>query len=84
MCISNRGSNRGWADIQGKALSLFQSQLGVKQGDTLSPLVFNLFISDFESCLDDLCCPVELNGKKTLCLMFADDVVVISQSRFGL
>ena len=25
MCIFNRGSNRGWADIQGKPLLLFQS-----------------------------------------------------------
>ena len=27
MCIFNRGSNRGWADIQGKELLLFGSNL---------------------------------------------------------
>ncbi len=70
---------------QGSLISnKFQSLLGVKQGDTLSPLLFNLYTSDFENSLDDLCCPVELDGKKIPCLMFADDVVLISRSRFGL
>ncbi len=70
---------------QGNLISnKFQSHLGVKQGDTMSPLLFNLYTSDFENSLDDLCCPVELDGKKVPCLMFADDLVLISRSRFGL
>ncbi len=37
MCIFNRGSDRGWADIQGKPLLLFESWTRLSAGpDSLS------------------------------------------------
>ena len=36
----------------------FPSQLGVVQGDNLSPSLFNVFINDIPKCFDSLCMPV--------------------------
>ena len=60
------------------------SNSGVKQGCVLSPLLFNLFLHDFPDIFDDGCDAVLCGTLKMNCLMFADDLVLFSESAPGL
>ena len=46
--------------------------------------MFNLYLSDLPSIFDESCDPVDLFGSKLGCLMFADDLVILSESSKGL
>ena len=61
------------------------SNVGVKQGCILSPLLFNLFLNDLPECLgSNENNPVFIGTNKVNCLMYADDVILLSTSRGGL
>jgi len=63
----------------------FMGNVGVKQGCVMSPTLFNFYISDIPDLMDDPDCdPVILHNLRVACLMFADDIVLISESADGL
>lgn len=62
----------------------FHSELGVRQGDTLSPNLFKIFINDLADIFDNECGAISLGTFNLNCLMYADDVILISQSESGL
>ena len=64
--------------------TFFPIQLGVRQGDTLSPTIFKMFINDLPSYLQNCMDNVTLNSKPIECLMYADDIVLFSTSPEGL
>ena len=67
---------------------LFQSKIGVRQGCNLSPMLFNLFINDIVASVGNgqntLYLPGKLNNISINCLLYADDLVFISESANGL
>ena len=63
---------------------VFPSQLGVFQGDNLSPNLFNIFVNDLTKCFDETCMPVLLGEHRINCLLYADDLIILSESASGL
>ena len=61
-----------------------KTNVGVKQGCVLSPTLFNLYLADLPNIFDASCDPVEIFDSKFNCLMFADDIVLFSDSSIGL
>ena len=60
------------------------SNIGLKQGDPLSSMLFNLYIDDVNDIFDDLCNPIEVQNEKINHFLYADDLSVLSQSSEGL
>ena len=56
----------------------------MKQGEVLSPLLFNLYLNDLPQIFNDDCDPLQFSGRKLNILMYADDMVVLSKSKNGL
>ena len=67
---------------------LLQSKIGVRQGCNLSPVLFNLSINDIVDSAGNgkntLYLPGKLNSISINCLLYADDLVFISESATGL
>ena len=63
---------------------MFSTHYGVRQGCILSPNLFNLFINDIPDIFDETCMHATLGQRKLNCIMYADDLVLISESSNGL
>ena len=59
--------------------------MGVKQGDTLGTIIFNLYIHDLPSIFSfDGNDPIVVDHTQINCLIYADDLVSMSTSAEGL
>ena len=68
----------------GKFSKQIDSNIGVKQGCNLSPLLFNIFINDIHSIFEPCCDALNIDALKISSLSFADDLVILSESPVGL
>ena len=55
-------------------------QLGVRQGECLSPFLFSMYVNDLESHLAGQGAGVSIFDVKFLLLLYADDVVIFSDT----
>ena len=62
----------------------FGSSVGVWPGDLLSPMLFNLFVNNLTSEVKSLSCGVKLGDTTISILLYADDIVLISESEDSL
>ena len=78
--------SKGTVKINNKLTNFFNHEKGVRQGDPLSPTLFNLFINDlFKEINSANNNSVTLNNiDKINTLMFADDLILLSTTKEGL
>ena len=76
---------------EGKKSSFFTSNIGVRQGENLSPFLFALFINDIEEFFLlkegkhlSFDCPEKANFMKLLIILYADDTVILADSAESL
>lgn len=65
--------------------TFFNTDKGVRQGDGISPTLFNIFINDISQIFEqENCTPVKLINSKLGSLLFADDLIILSETQIGL
>ena len=70
--------------VKGGTLDPILNHRGLIQGGILSPCLFNIYIDDINEIFDDSCDPISLLGPKISHLLYADDLVLISETELGL
>lgn len=73
-------STKSSVSVGGKDSDFFDTDLGVRQGDVLSPLVFSIF---FNGLIELLRCKgfgITVIGRKICGLWYADDIVLLAES----
>lgn len=59
---------------------VFPVKQGLNQGCGLSPALFSIYIDDFVAEINALHCGIKFDNKEVSILLYADDVVLISES----
>ena len=62
----------------------FEINVGLRQGCILSPLLFNLFINDLRKAVEKLKKGIKCGNRRISMLFFADDVVILAESKEDL
>ena len=70
--------------IQGCLTNRIYTNICVKQGCMLSPTLFNISINDLPEIFDKSCEPPLLQAMPINSLLYADDLILLSQTQKGL
>ena len=77
-CLKTRVINNG------EKSNAFYCQLGVRQGECLSPFLFSMYLNDIEECLEKPGAGITIDHMKFLLLLYADDIVIFAESAESL
>ena len=76
---------RARVNYNGSLTDYFRITIGTRQGCNLSPQFFNLYTNDLPLLLQkSFCDPVSLGNKNINVLLYADDMLILSRSEWGL
>lgn len=76
-----RHSNN-YVKVGNKLTPRYRPEIGVRQGDVISPNILKIFLNDFSKLLDEECIrSVNLSGKNINSLLYADDLVLLSDDQ---
>ena len=85
LIISLYTNTHNYIKIGNKLSKRFDSHIGLRQGCNLSPTLFNIFTNDLPRLLlHSKMDPITISGVKIPVLMYADDIIILSQSEKGL
>ena len=65
-------------------IDIFECSFGVRQCCSLSPLLFSLFLNDITDFISEGSHGVDLDMCKLFVLLYADDLVIVSETRIEL
>ncbi|KAK2712044.1 hypothetical protein QYM36_010918 [Artemia franciscana] len=76
------GSTKAIVRVFGKGVSrIFEQTRGVKQGSTLAPRLFRIFVNDIVEFLEKIWAPTVKLGNRTIsALLFADDMAIVAKT----
>ena len=77
-------NNEIFVKLSDGLLQPFKTTVSVKQGCVFSPILFNLYIEKICQIFDQTCSPVKVNGRDLNCLLWADDLLMVSETAAGL
>jgi len=76
---------RTCVSVDGFYTDIFANNLGIMQGEVISPILFALYVNDCEmDFINHNCDPIELKELSLFLIMYADDMVIFSESAEGL
>ena len=71
-------------NLNGHNTRWFNAELGVRQGDCISPTLFSLFINDMANEVKEAGCGIQLGDINVSILLYADDVVLVAENEANL
>ena len=71
-------------NLNGHLSHWFETFIGVGQGDNLSPMLFNIFLNDLATEINSLGLGIKIGNLKLSILMYADDIVLLSDTAENL
>ena len=66
--------------VNDRLMDWFTAKAGVRQGDSLSPILFAIFINDLAEILNGLRTGIDVTDNHLAILMYADDIILLSDS----
>ena len=77
-------NNQIFVKLSSGLLQPFTTSISVKQGCVFSPILFNLYIDKIADIFDKSCSPVKIKNADLNCLLWADDLLLVSETATGL
>ncbi len=71
-------------NVNNMLMDWFNTKAGVKQGDSWPPTMFGIFINDIVEDVKSVNTGIEIDGHNICIFLYADDIVLLSDTEEGL